>query len=323
MERVSYSQYQRRDAFGQVAPGVFGLRIAMVNVWGIQGPDGWVLVDAGLYFAAWRIREWAAANFGEGIGPRAILLTHGHFDHIGSLEQLLRHWDVPVFAHPLEMPYLTGRSAYPPPDPRAGGGLLAQLSPVYPRGPINLGERVQSLFSDGSVPYLPGWRSIHTPGHTPGHVSFFRDGDKTLIAGDAFVTTRQESLFFVLSQKMEIHGPPAYYTSDWTAAGESVRRLAALEPAVMACGHGVPVSGPDALRDLESLAHNFTRQAIPRKGRYAELPAIADERGVVWVPPAPAKTMPKVIVAGAALGGLAWMLASRRRSRLGSATSAA
>src|SRR5215207_2933833 len=131
--------------------------------------------------------------------PAAIVLTHGHFDHIGALHTLLHKWDVPVYAHRLELPYLTGQSSYPPPDPTVGGGAMAAMSRFYPRGPYNFEGRVQPLPVDGSVPGMPGWRWIHTPGHSPGHVSLFRDADRLLLAGDAFVTQRQESLLAVLS----------------------------------------------------------------------------------------------------------------------------
>src|ERR671919_701782 len=90
--------------------------------------------------------------------------------------------------------------------------------------------RIRPLPVDGSIPAMPGWRWIHTPGHSPGHVSLFRDSDRTLIAGDAFVTTKQESAIAALTNRPEIHGPPAYFTPDWTASRRSVERLAALEP---------------------------------------------------------------------------------------------
>ena len=109
--------------------------------------------------------------------PEAIILTHGHFDHVGSLERLLQLWDVPVYAHTLELPYLTGRSSYPPPDPLVGGGAMAWSSKLYPRGPIDLDGRAQALPDDHTVPGLPGWRWIHTPGHSPGHVSLVRESD--------------------------------------------------------------------------------------------------------------------------------------------------
>src|SRR5690606_25960155 len=116
------------------------------------------------------------------------ILTHGHFDHVGGIEQLVQEWEVPVYAHPMELPYLTGKSSYPPGDPAVGGGAIAMLSPLYPRGPIDLGPHVQPLPEDGSVPGMAGWRWIATPGHSPGHVALFRDADRTLIAGDALVT---------------------------------------------------------------------------------------------------------------------------------------
>lgn len=85
---------------------------------------------------------------------------------------------------------------------------MASLSWAYPRGPIDLGDRVRALPGDGRVPGLPEWRWMHTPGHAPGHVSFFREADRTLIAGDAFITTKQESALAVLAQRPEVHGPP-------------------------------------------------------------------------------------------------------------------
>lgn len=212
-----------------VASDLAYLRTGIVNVclFGRPGaPNGsWVLIDAGLPGMANRIIRAAEEWIGPWARPAAIILTHGHFDHVGSLHSLVERWDVPVYAHPLESPYLTGLSPYPPPDPTVGGGAMAVLSRFYPKGPIDLGQRLQPLPEDGTVPGMPGWRWIHTTGHTPGHVSLFRDSDRTLIAGDAFVTTKQESALAVLTQRPELHGPPAYFTPDWESARSSVQRL--------------------------------------------------------------------------------------------------
>ena len=133
---------------------------------------------------------------------------------MSALEELAREWDVPIYAHDLEHPYLDGRASYPPPDPTVGGGMMAAMSKLYPRGPVNVGKWLRPL-PQGRVPTMAGWEWIHTPGHTPGHVSFWNPQTKTLIAGDAFITTNQESAFAVLFQKAELHGPPMYYTTDW------------------------------------------------------------------------------------------------------------
>jgi len=252
-----------------VARDLAYLRVGLVNVYlyGRPGaPSGsWVLIDAGLPGSASRIVRAAEEWIGPWARPAAIVLTHGHFDHVGTLRTLADRWDVPVYAHPQELPYLTGQMAYPPPDPSVGGGALAALSRFYPRGPIDISDRIQVLPEDGSVPGMPGWRWIHTPGHTPGHVSLFRDQDRTLIVGDAFVTTKQESATAVMAQRPELHGPPAYFTQDWVAARRSVETLANLAPLRVAAGHGRPLHGTEMLADLQELARNFDRLAVPRR----------------------------------------------------------
>jgi glyoxylase-like metal-dependent hydrolase (beta-lactamase superfamily II) len=294
------------------APGVHRLLTMMVNVYFVEDEaGGWTLVDAGLPGYKRAIRAAARQLFGS-TRPAAVVLTHGHFDHVGALPDLAVEWGVPVYAHPLEMPYLTGRSSYAPPDPTVGGGMWPWLSPLFPRGPIDLGENVHMLSGDGSIPTLPSWRWIHTPGHTAGHISLFRASDRTLLAGDAFVTTRQESISNVLVQREIVWRPPAYYTADWAAARESVRQLAALEPEIAATGHGHPMRG-FALRDgLRDLADHFD-QVRPHRGRYEYQPAVADERGVVWVPP-PAGPNPATVAIGAAALVGASLLAARRMS---------
>src|SRR5687768_16996515 len=122
--------------------------------------------------------------FGAESKPSSIILTHGHFDHVGALASLLEEWDVPVYAHEQELPYLTGQSSYPPPDPSVGGGLISTMSFLFPAGPIDVGQYVKSLPFDNTIPELPGWKFIHTSGHAPGHISLFREHDKVLIAGD-------------------------------------------------------------------------------------------------------------------------------------------
>ena len=292
---------------GEVAAeGVLKLRTLMVNVYIVRTGSTWVLVDAGLRGFARTITEAAARFTGSTMPPAAIVLTHGHFDHVGSLEDLLEQWNVPVFAHRLERPYLNGESPYPPPDPLVGRGSIAVLSRLYPRGPIDISSHLQALPDDGAIPVMPGWRYVFTPGHTSGHISLFRDRDRTLIAGDAVATVQPDSLKAVLAQRPEMHGPPPSGTQDWVAAAASVRAVAALEPEVLGAGHGVVVRGASMRQALHALAANFQRSEVPAYGRYANQPAVTDEHGIVRLPPDP---FPK-IAAGLTAAVVAFVLMS-------------
>src|SRR5687768_8771526 len=261
---------------------VHRVKTIMVNCYlvGMPGTTRWVLIDAGLPKHAGKIIAEAEQRFGAN-PPEAIVLTHGHFDHVGSLQKLLERWPtVPVYAHEMELPYLTARSDYPRPDPSVGGGLLARTSFMLPRHSYDFRPRIFPLPKDNTVPNLPGWRWLATPGHSPGHVSFFRDADKTLIAGDAFITQKQEALYGVISEADVIHGPPMYFTTDWPAAKSSVGRLADLQPAVAFTGHGQPMTNPRLAHDLRMLADKFDELAVPKSGRYVQQPARANAGGV-------------------------------------------
>jgi glyoxylase-like metal-dependent hydrolase (beta-lactamase superfamily II) len=140
---------------------------------------------------------------------------------------------------------------------------MSLLSPLYPRGPIDLGACLQPLPNDGSVPGMAGWRWIHTPGHTPGHISLWHEDSRTLVAGDAVITTAQESAYEVARQTPEIHGPTRYFTPDWEAAEESACKLAALRPKTLLSGHGPALAGPEMREGLERLAADFRPIAVP------------------------------------------------------------
>jgi glyoxylase-like metal-dependent hydrolase (beta-lactamase superfamily II) len=313
------TDFGERKAALEIAPALVCVQQPIVNLYFVgeagAGDRSWVLIDAGLPYSEAHVRAAAARRFGPGSRPAAIILTHGHFDHVGALPALAEFWDAPVYAHVLERPYLSGQSSYPPPDPAVGGGAMSLLSRFYPRGPINLGSRLEELPLDGTVPGMPGWRWVHTPGHTAGHVSLFRDADRVLIAGDAFVTTRQESMLGALLQwRPRVRRPPAYYTTDWEAARASVGILARLEPELAATGHGVPIRGETMRRELRSLAEHWNESARPSRGRYVASPALTDRHGIVHLPP---PVIDRQLLVLAALGGAALGLSlahSRRRS---------
>lgn len=258
----------------EIAPDILILEFTVVNAC-IVGQPGrkqaeWVLVDTGLENSGDFIVQTAVTRFGEESRPMAIVLTHGHFDHVGSAIQLANFWDVPVYAHELEMPYLTGKKDYPQPDPTVSSGLVAKMSPTFPHTAIDLSYQLTALPGDGSIPGMPEWRWVHTPGHTEGHVSLFREKDGVLIAGDAFTTVKQESLSSVISQQEEISGPPRYLTTDWKTAQQSVKRLRDLQPSLVIPSHGQPMKGDKLAEHLEMLVHNFNEIAVPEHSRFVD-----------------------------------------------------
>jgi len=79
---------------------------------------------------------------------------------------------------------------YPVADPTVYEGMVAKTSPTFPHTSIDVGFRAVTLPNDGTVPYMHTWKWIHTPGHTEGHISLFREKDRVLIVGDTFSTTK-------------------------------------------------------------------------------------------------------------------------------------
>jgi glyoxylase-like metal-dependent hydrolase (beta-lactamase superfamily II) len=305
-----------------VAPGVWGRKEVFVNFYMIQDQStgAWALVDAGLKWSAGKIKKMASELFGEGSRPAAIILTHGHFDHVGALATLIEEWNVSVYAHRDEVPYLTGQSAYPPPDPTVGGGLMSAMSWMYPKGPINVQDFIRPLPDNNSIPGFSDWKYIHTPGHAPGHISLFRESDRVLIAGDAFVTTKAESAIYALSGIKHLSGPPKYFTCNWASAELSVIKLAALDPQIAATGHGRPMQGEELRGALKNLSLHFKQVALPEEGRYLNEPAVTNEKGVLYLPPATermtnlAKVLGLAIVV-ASVGLLVYQQTRQRRQR--------
>jgi glyoxylase-like metal-dependent hydrolase (beta-lactamase superfamily II) len=287
----------------RIAPDVGWLPISFVNVYFLGRAGGaWVLVDAGLPGWANQIIDAAEARYGAGVPPEAIVLTHGHFDHAGSALALAEYWDVPIYAHRLELPYLTGKSAYPPPDPTVGGAM-AFLSRFMPSSARNLSPRIREL-QPNEVPGAPGWEWLATPGHSPGHISLFRPSDRVLVAGDALATMNMDSWTGLVTGRRSLARAGTPFNTDWEATRLSVREVANLKPNVVGCGHGIPRCDANLPQRMERFAKNFR---APRRGRYVRRSARTDEHGIISLPPAPFDVVPfatagALIIAGIVLG---------------------
>ncbi|KAA0128471.1 MBL fold metallo-hydrolase [Chryseobacterium sp. SN22] len=244
-------------------------QIVNVVMLGKPGED-WFLIDCGMPGCGEEIIAAAEDRYGKDRPPVAIFLSHGHFDHVGGIVTVLEKWDVPVYAHPLEIPFITGKQEYPEPDTSVEGGLLAKLSFIYPHQPIDISERVSNYPDHGELPGLSEWHWIHAPGHSPGQVVFFREKDRILISADAFVTVKQDSFYKVLVQKREVQGPPRYLTTDWAAARDTVAKLRDLSPSIVISGHGQYMEGEELRLGLDKLADDFDTLAVPSYGRFVK-----------------------------------------------------
>ncbi|HXG84596.1 MAG TPA: MBL fold metallo-hydrolase, partial [Pyrinomonadaceae bacterium] len=153
------------------------------------------------------------------------------------------------------------------------------------------------------------------PGHTAGHISLFRESDKTLLAGDALATMNQDSWISNVTEEKEFCHPPAPFTTDWIAARRSVETLAKLEPNVVAAGHGQPMTGAGTAERLKNFAKNFT---APARGRYVNQQAVADENGIVALPPPVSDPVRQALIGGAILAGgaIAFGILKRRRGNV-------
>ncbi|MDY0395292.1 hypothetical protein RWE15_13745 [Virgibacillus halophilus] len=97
---------------------------------------------------------------------------------------------------------------------------------------------------------------------------FFNKQKGLLLAGDAFITVKQDSFWKVLEQYAEINGPPRYLTPDWKQAKDSVQKLASLHPKKAITGHGPPMEGKELKDGLQALVDHFEEKAVPDYGKF-------------------------------------------------------
>ncbi|MDA1651085.1 MULTISPECIES: MBL fold metallo-hydrolase [unclassified Bacillus cereus group] len=145
---------------------------------------------------------------------KVVILTHQDIDHIGSLPDVLENGvsDIKVYAHELDKPYIEGD--------------LPLLKDVHVENPPK-GKVSDTVIDGQELPYCGGILILHTPGHTPGHISLYLKQSKTLIAGD--------SMYSVNGKLGGIHAPT---TLNIMEARQSLKKYLNLDIESVVCYHG-------------------------------------------------------------------------------------
>jgi glyoxylase-like metal-dependent hydrolase (beta-lactamase superfamily II) len=217
----------------QIAPDVFHLPVTPrngVNTYVV----GDVLVDTGYRFSAGRLSEAL-----KGRRIEAIVLTHAHGDHGGSARRLSEELDLPVWVGARDREATeSGVAVKRPQFDKPGVATVAGVMGDFP------GVPVARDLHEGDAIGTTGFTVLDTPGHSPGHISLFRESDRVLICGDVFFNMH------LLTTVPGLRQPPWAFTPDPALNRDSERKVAALEPAVAAFGHG-PVIEAGAAEELQ------------------------------------------------------------------------
>ena len=195
-----------------------GLIPHLINTYLIHIPEGDVLIDAGTRWATGRIlRELRGRKMA------LMALTHVHPDHQGAAAAVCRHHGVPLGCHAADADVMEGK------QPMAPDTTLVRLGHRLLSGPPH---PVAVRWQGGEM--LGEWRVIHAPGHTPGHVIFYRPRDRVAISGDLTRNTR------LRSGGCRLIEPPHCFSVDPMLNRQSIRLLADLAPQLICPGHGPP-----------------------------------------------------------------------------------
>jgi glyoxylase-like metal-dependent hydrolase (beta-lactamase superfamily II) len=188
---------------------------------------GDIVVDAGTKSAAKRLIK---ALRGHVVGVHA--LTHGHPDHAGGSRRLVDTLELPVWVGERDRADVeSGRPTAADTWARPVVAGVTHYDPV----PV-----ARSLHEGDDLGH--GFVVLETPGHADGHLAFWRESDRTLVAGDVVLNMN------ALTTVPGLHEPPRILTRDPRRNRDSARRLAALQPELVLFGHGPPLRDPAALR---------------------------------------------------------------------------
>jgi glyoxylase-like metal-dependent hydrolase (beta-lactamase superfamily II) len=201
----------------------------LANTYLIDAPEGLALIDTGFPKGSEKIFA-AMRQLGRAPGDlRHIILTHAHFDHIGSLAAIARETGARTYMHQLDAPIAERGAGFRPLKQPAPGLLPSLLFKVFARrNPTVEPCRIDQTITDGEVlPIAGGLKVIHVPGHCAGQIALLWASQRVLFTGDACTN------IFGL-------GPPIGY-EDQAEGERSQRKLTGLDFEIACFGHGPPL----------------------------------------------------------------------------------
>jgi len=192
---------------------------------------GDVLIDAATRQAERRIMRQIAGH-----EVKAHALTHVHPDHQGATHAICEKLSIPLWCGQDDVPAMEVPGNVGAPD---APWLISSFQKRFWIGPPH---PVARALHEGDE--VAGFRVLETPGHTRGHVSYWRESDRVLVLGDVL---NNKSLLTAIPG---LHEPPDFFTPDPARNRKSILRLAALEPSLVCFGHGPPLRDTRKLADL-------------------------------------------------------------------------
>jgi glyoxylase-like metal-dependent hydrolase (beta-lactamase superfamily II) len=211
----------------ELAPGVHQLRgfpPDAINVYLV----GDVLIDAATRQAERRIMRQIAGHT-----VTAHALTHAHPDHQGSSHAICERLQIPLWCGQGDVPAMETPGAI---SNSQAPGWMNRFQARFWTGPPHPVARALVEGDD-----VAGFEVLEVPGHSRGHVAYWRASDGVLILGDVLNNVN------VRTGARGLHEPPEIFTPDPVRNRESARRLAALRPSLVCFGHGPPLRDPDRL----------------------------------------------------------------------------
>ena len=192
------------------------------RVFFVGAPD-YTLIDAGMPGKADQVLQALARIGVQPLQVKRIIVTHHHWDHVGSLWELKKRTGAQIIAHPRDADYITGKRVR-----RAPRGLSGRLfyAMIGLTGARNLpAVEVERLVNDGDE--IGTFKIVHTPGHTPGHICLLRG--EHLFSGDLLQATSPS-----------FHETPHLFTADVPTSRQSIRKIAELEFQAILSSHSAP-----------------------------------------------------------------------------------